>query len=734
MKPILLLLLSGLGLLSVIGIQAQPSIGGFNIYYGHLHNHTGVSDGTGTPAQAYAYAKDEADLDFFGLAEHANLMNSTEWTTVKNAANSYNQDGVFTTFYGFEWTTYLSYGHVAVINTEDYCSNTSPTSTFTGLFTWLNARNGIAFFNHPGWDIFALQEFNHFTNSPSAKFVGMELWNDRDDFSKYYYSNGYYSNDGNKGYFDEALVRGWKIGAAGSDDNHTSTWGTANDYRIGVLANSLNRTEILNAFQARRFFSTLDKNLSVSFKINGSEMGSTIIGGTWNAAIKASDGDGEIFEEIVLVKNGVVQNTWYPLVAQPEISQSIVCSNGDYFYVRVRQIDGNEAISSPIFISGSSNQPPSVSITSPVNNVTFIVGDPILISANASDGDGTIQKVDFYQGTTLLGSASSSPYSFDWNNVSEGTYLLTAIATDNVGAMATSPVVSITVNTAPATLVFTRQIASGNDDVEETSKGVVNLSSDDIELVYDTKATGSQVVGLRFNGIAIPQGAIITKAYIQFTVDEATSTNCNLTIRGEDSDNSVAFTASSKTVSRRVKTTASVNWAPAAWTTIGNSGTAQQTTDMKSIVQEIVNRSLWNSGNSMSFIITGTGNGKRTAVAYETTPAKAAMLHIEYTLLKAGKISPTNPDLIGTSDLDDSGNELIFYPIPFTEMLNIELQSTVNDKIISVEIFSSTGNLLKYFSGSGLKMQILLAELPSGIYLMKVKSTSKIYMQKIIKI
>jgi hypothetical protein len=726
MKPIFLFLLLGLGLLSVIGIQAQPSIGGFNVYYGHLHNHTSVSDGTGTPVQAYDYAKNVADLDFFGLAEHANLMSSTEWTTIKNAANTYNQDGVFTAFYGFEWTTFFSYGHVSVINTEDYCSNTSPTSSFTGLLTWLNARNGIAFFNHPGWDIFALQEFNHFTNSPSAKFVGMELWNDHDGFSKYYSNNGYYSNDGNKGYFDEALVRGWKIGAAGSDDNHTSTWGTATDWRVGVLANSLNRTEIMNAFLARRFFSTLDKNLSISFKINGSEMGSTISGGTWNAVIKASDVDGEVFDQVVLVKNGAVLNTWSPWVPLPEITQSIVCSKDDYFYVRVRQTDGNEAISSPIFISASSNLPPSVSITCPVNNATFTVGDPIMISANAIDADGSIQKVDFYQGTTLLGSASSSPYSFYWNNASAGTYLLTAVATDNLGATATSPVVLIAINPVQASFVFTGQIASGNDDVEESAKGSVVLGGDDIELCYDTKSTGSQVVGLRFNGISIPQGATITKAYLQYTVDEVTSTSCNLTLKGEGSDNSAAFITSTKNVSSRVKTAASVNWIPATWTAIDLAGAAQQSPDIKSIVQEIVNRTGWVSGNSLAFIITGTTTGKRTAVAFETSSDKAAKLQIEYTLLKVGKISPTIPDLIGT-------NELLCYPNPFDDLLNIELKSTGNDKITTVALYSSSGKLLKYVSVPVVKTQIDLVELPAGIYFIKVKSSSKIYVQKIIK-
>jgi predicted metal-dependent phosphoesterase TrpH len=733
MKQTSLLLLLGLGLLSVIGIQAQPSIGGFNVYYGHLHNHTAVSDGTGTPAQAYSYARDVAHLDFFGLAEHANLMSSTEWTTVKSAANSLNADGIFTTFYGFEWTTFLSYGHVAVINTEDYCSTASPTNTFTGLLTWLNARNGIAFFNHPGWDVLAFQEFNHFSNPPSEKFVGMELWNDHDGFNKYYYNDGFYSNDGNKGYFDEALTGGWKIGAAGSDDNHTSTWGTATDWRIGVLSNKLSRTEIMNAFLARRFFSTLDKNLSISFKINGSEMGSTIAGGTWNAIIKASDGDGEIFDQVVLVKNGSVLNSWSPWVAQPEITQNIICNKDDYFYIRVRQADGNEAISSPIFISAPSNLPPSVSITNPLDHTTFEAGDPIVISANASDADGSIQKVDFYQGSTLLGSASSEPYSINWNNAIAGTYLLTAVATDNLGLTATSPSITVTVNSLSAPIIFSKQIFSGNDDVEESSKGTVSLSGDDIELCYDTKSTGSQIVGLRFNSIAIPQGATITKAYIQFTANEASRTTCSLTIKGEDSDNSAAFNTTSKNVSRRVKTSSSVSWIPEAWTAGDIKGFAQQTPDLKLIVQEIVDRSGWISGNSLAFIVTGSGTGKRTAVAYETNASNAAILYVEFTLLKSGKILTTKPDLIGSNEISKMENELLCYPIPFTDVINVQLQPAKNDKLISIGIFNSSGNLLKYFLIAGVKTQIDLAELPSGIYFIKCTSTSKIYIQKIIK-
>ena len=80
------------------------------------------------------------------------------------------------------------------------------------------------------------------------------------------------------------------------------------------------------------------------------------------------------------------------------------------------------------------------------------------MSANASDTDGTIARVDFYQGSTMIGSDSTSPYSISWSNVGVGSYSLTARAVDNVGGITTSAARTISVTgTIPATVtaVFT---------------------------------------------------------------------------------------------------------------------------------------------------------------------------------------------------------------------------------------------------------------------------------------
>ncbi|WP_315824571.1 Ig-like domain-containing protein [Paraflavitalea speifideaquila] len=107
-----------------------------------------------------------------------------------------------------------------------------------------------------------------------------------------------------------------------------------------------------------------------------------------------------------------------------------------------------------------SNQLPAVSITSPANNASFTAPASVTINANASDADGTVSLVEFFNGSTKLGEDASAPYSFSWTGVAAGSYTLTAKATDNNSGATTSSPVNITVQAAPACLPV---VASGDD-------------------------------------------------------------------------------------------------------------------------------------------------------------------------------------------------------------------------------------------------------------------------------
>ena len=106
----------------------------------------------------------------------------------------------------------------------------------------------------------------------------------------------------------------------------------------------------------------------------------------------------------------------------------------------------------------TTNQPPNVSITSPANGTSVTAPANMTITAAASDSTGSVSRVDFYVGSTLLGSDASSPYSFIWPAVGVGTYALTAVAYDDAGTSTRSAAVSVTVSgviSTSTTVLFT---------------------------------------------------------------------------------------------------------------------------------------------------------------------------------------------------------------------------------------------------------------------------------------
>jgi endoglucanase Acf2 len=97
-----------------------------------------------------------------------------------------------------------------------------------------------------------------------------------------------------------------------------------------------------------------------------------------------------------------------------------------------------------VLVTNTANALPTVSLITPADNATFTEGKPVSITANASDFDGTIQQVSFYQNDILISTDASAPYAATWNPVA-GNYALTAKATDNAAAISTSQTVNVTI-------------------------------------------------------------------------------------------------------------------------------------------------------------------------------------------------------------------------------------------------------------------------------------------------
>ena len=216
---------------------------------------------------------------------------------------------------------------------------------------------------------------------------------------------------------------------------------------------------------------------------------------------------------------------------------------------------------------------------------------------------------------------------------------------------------SARVEVASAALIVTQEVrvAAGSDDAEERAGGSVSLTSTDLELVFDGS---NQIVGIRFNGVAIPQAAQILNADVQFKVDEVNTEATSLTIQGQAADNAATFASSSRNISSRQRTTASAGWSPATWTTVNQVGPDQRTPSLASVVQEIVNRPGWASGNSLALIVTGTGH--RTARAHNGEPGGSPLLHVEY----QSSLGNTAPTVTITEPMDSTtftpGNAITF--------------------------------------------------------------------------
>lgn len=99
--------------------------------------------------------------------------------------------------------------------------------------------------------------------------------------------------------------------------------------------------------------------------------------------------------------------------------------------------------------SNPNNSKPTVSLTAPAAGLSVCEGTSITISANAADSDGSIAKVEFYNGATLLGVDNSSPYSYTWTNATAGNKSITARAYDNSNANTPSSARTITIKAAP---------------------------------------------------------------------------------------------------------------------------------------------------------------------------------------------------------------------------------------------------------------------------------------------
>ena len=219
------------------------------------------------------------------------------------------------------------------------------------------------------------------------------------------------------------------------------------------------------------------------------------------------------------------------------------------------QSEIQSAMNTPIG-SGTTNQPPTVSLTSPTSGATFTAPANVTLSANATDSDGTVARVEFYNGTTLLNSDTAAPYSFTWSSVPAGTYTVKAVAYDNSGASASSATVTVTVSAGankPPTVTLTSPTSGATFTAPATVTLSANATDSDgtiarVEFYNGTTLLNSDTAApYSFTWSSVPAGTYTVKA-IAYDNSGASTTSAVSTITVNTSTTTpptgVVFTAS----------------------------------------------------------------------------------------------------------------------------------------------------------------------------------------------
>jgi hypothetical protein len=335
----------------VLALGLASSAAAYNVYFGDLHAHTAVSDGIGTPAEAYTYARDVANIDVLALTEHTGYMNLTEFNDLLATATSFTQDGVFVALAAQEFGNLNDFNHMAIYDV--LYRNPHATYDLMGTYLFIKQQGGIAQFNHPSPSYGT--NFDNLTFYPDYvdQMTGIEIRNGKraDNYEPQYI---------------QALNNGWHVGPSANQDNHEGQWGDQQNpsggYRIyltGILADTLTRPAILDALRQRRIFAQEinppDDRMSLEFYANGSIMGQEItsssrlvLSGTATSLNGTS-----LFNYVDLFEDGVIVNT--KIQVGPSISWSFDKGLADgeqhYYFVRAHQLDSDYAWSAPIWVT-----------------------------------------------------------------------------------------------------------------------------------------------------------------------------------------------------------------------------------------------------------------------------------------------------------------------------------------------------------------------------------------------
>ena len=331
----------------------------WNVYFGQLHAHTNLSDGTGSVEEAFDYASKVENLDFFAVTDHSDSFDnadageiakdgagiSADWAAGKQAAASVT-NGNFVGLFGFEmtWPEDKKLGHISTFNTPGW--QTRDQEDFENVPTALEhyykalttVPGSVSQFNHPDIIHGDFERFDHYSPEYDEAISLLEIAGE----------------DGTVdcAYYDLALDKGWHVAPTNNQNNHNGQWGDASRARTVILAETLTEEALYAAMKDRRVYATQDSDLTVYYTLNGAVMGS-ILPKSKEAEITVflSDPTDEAIGNVEVVADGRTVLT--EQVGTPAQMLELSVPGGySYYYLRVTQPDGDVAVTAPVWMDG----------------------------------------------------------------------------------------------------------------------------------------------------------------------------------------------------------------------------------------------------------------------------------------------------------------------------------------------------------------------------------------------
>ena len=407
-------------------------------YFGQLHSHTQYSDGSGTLDSALSYIRslpDSANVQFVAFTDHSNYFDSKNapnveaalydtslvkdsdashsWKTYKDTIAQFNEDnaGDMVAIGGFEMTWSGGPGHINTFNTPGIVSRNNSTlnnktadagmKAYYALLSQAEGATSISQFNHPGTTFGNFKDFNYWDPVIDSRMYMVEVGNGEGQIG----AGGYYPSYEQ---YIMALDKGWHLAPTNNQDNHKGKWGNANDARDVILTDSFTEDGIYEAIRALRMYATEDKNLELTYTVNGLMMGSSIteVPDKLNIEVTVNDPDASdsIAKVEVVANSGKVAYTWDNAAQLKSGKLSVTLDPSySYYFIRVTQKDGDLAVTSPVWVGESLK----LGISNMVcGTATPVTDEELTLTTtffNSEGSDATIKSLTYSIGGTVIG-------------------------------------------------------------------------------------------------------------------------------------------------------------------------------------------------------------------------------------------------------------------------------------------------------------------------------------------